>query len=247
MSLISNPTFQYITIIGVAIITLIVAIIALRKNGKKAISMKIVYPIELLSFKEGITDKLKVTYDGNEVENVSVSTFQFINTGNLTIEKSDFEEPIKMNLDSNVRILNAEISDTNPQNLKLKMTFSPSVVTLNPDFLNAKDSFTLKLITDKSFEKFYLDYRIIGVSEIKSATVPSHEFKVLRASFVFMILSFFGGALAYLFTQNNLFLAIFVIGFISFIFITGYIGYFILRDIYNFLRKRKIFFIKKNP
>ena len=246
MSLISDTVLQFIGI-SITIIATIIAYSTLKKNAKKALSFKIVYPIPLLGYYKGIKDKLQITYNGKEVNNVRLSTFQFVNTGNVTINKEDFTQPLSIKFDNSVKIMNAEIIEAKPPTLKFAINFDSKKINIIPecDFLNSKDSFKIKVISENGFEKYELDYRIKDITEIKEIPDRTSSSYLLTVSLISIFVLLVGGLVGYLAIPNDLFLAMFGIGFLGAIITTGSATFIFLVRAYNFLRKRRIIFVKK--
>jgi hypothetical protein len=167
---VADTTFQFTIMAIIGVITLVVAVAAyLKRNNSKSIVFRTINVIELLSFNDQVKDKLKITYDDVNVQDVTVSLFQFSNTGNITIEPSDFKKPLTLTFKDDIEVLPAELTDRKPENLDITITTHKNIVSVQPEFLNAKDNFTIKVFTNKFFEEedYHLDYRIIGVNKIK--------------------------------------------------------------------------------
>jgi hypothetical protein len=242
----SDPTFQFIVIILIAILTLIVAIFAyLRRNKNKSLSFRIINIIPLLNFRKEAKDKIKIFYEGQVVENVTVSLFQFVNTGNAEILESDFQLPISINFKKENRVLMAEVIESKPANLQLSITTNDNVVSLKPDLLNAKDSFTVKILTAKFFNKVNLDYRIVGVPVIKEINPKLTGSNLFISSYFLAMFLIVGGALGYGSIKSDIFLGIVIIGIIIMGIDGVYMTALVMTKIVNYFQERKkIFYLK---
>ena len=80
-----------------------------------------------------------------------------------------FVEPVSISFNPGVKILSAEIIETNPANLKPNLKLSENKIIHEPLLLNEKDSLTIKaLLTGfKDNAKILPNARIAGVREIK--------------------------------------------------------------------------------
>jgi hypothetical protein len=244
MSLLSDLTFQYITIILVAILTLAVGILAyLRRHTSKSLSFKIVNIIPMLSFRKEIRDKIKVTYEGNDVEDVTVFLLGFVNTGNVPVVPSDFIKPFSISFAKDVKVLTAELFESKPANMGLDLTSSPDTVTIKPLLINPKDSFTIKILTTKSFTEFGTDFRIIGVNEIKQIKPKLTEPNLFFMAYVTFMALLFVSLVGYNSTKNDAFIVLGGISLLVLIASFVYVGLWVVVSIvrrYLLKRKQKI-------
>jgi hypothetical protein len=239
---IADPTVQFTITIVVAIITLIVGIIAyIKRNNTKALTFRTVNVIGLLSYSDQVKDKLRITYDGVTVEDLTVALFQFTNSGNATIEPSDFKKPLSFVFSNDVKVLAADLTEKTPEGLELTIKVQDNVVSINPEFLNVKDTFTVRLLTNKFFEDkdYRLDYRIIGVNKIKEK-IPRMDFGTsLILSMLVTLILMLSGTYASSVTHNNNFINIALLGVFGLVGIMGYIIISTLLDYVEQYRERK--------
>ena len=144
---------------------LIIIIIALyeRFKNKKAFSYYKTDSLPLISNKIG-RETLQVLYNNTSVEDAHIITFYFKNNGIKFIDKEDFILPICISSETKLKILNAVITSTHPQNLIPSFTISDSQIVINPLVLNRGDSFQVNVVSDGEFLNPIILGRIKGVS-----------------------------------------------------------------------------------
>jgi hypothetical protein len=217
MSFISDPTFQFTVVIIVPILSLIVVIFAyLRRFAKPSLSYKVINIIPLLDFRKEVSDKLRITYESEEVEDATVLLIHFANTGNVKVDSSDIKKPITCIFEKDVKVLKAEITEGKAKNLGINITTKDNSVTINLELLNPKESFTIKIITSKSFKlPLMMDYRIVGISKIKEITPKFTGFRVFLYVYAYTLIALFGGIYGYSSAKNNIFVWIAITGLVG--------------------------------
>jgi len=105
--MLNNPTLAAILgAIAGAIITSIGSYLVFKSTKKlKRIDVQIYDSKSLLNFSQDIADKLKVIYDGSDVNSIFLHTVEVIHTGNDAIEN----QPITIKLDSHSTIVSFDI------------------------------------------------------------------------------------------------------------------------------------------
>lgn len=229
-------------------LALIVGILAyIKRHRTKSLSYEWVSTIPLILFRKEIVSAVKITYNGKEVQGAAVSLFKFTN-GNVELLKSDFQKPFSIIFQSGIKVLDAEILDSKPENLQISLTTNENSVSFQPELINPKESFTIKVITNNTFDSVNLEHRIIGISQLKEVNRGN---LMLNAMIVLLILSFglvFLGGYDYK-TNNETLSILTLLGFFGFIGIVS-IGFFavaILVGIYyqNFQKRKKSSFDPK--
>lgn len=112
----------------------------------KALSYKIVTDEPLLTVGEELHGKIKILYEGAQVEDISLLIIKFINHGNESIKSDDFEEPITISFSPNVGVLSVELINTNPQTINAKIRSDSDKIIIEPLLLNRGDSITIKAL-----------------------------------------------------------------------------------------------------
>lgn len=120
------------------------------------------------------------------------------NSGNETIEESDYRSPIKFNFGKGAKVLHAEILETTKESLRSRANnaFKSSVntVILEPVLLNSKDTieFRVTLTGFTSANKITIEnLGIVGVYEIseKRPLSEAHKGKLLLYTFLLLLIS----------------------------------------------------------
>jgi hypothetical protein len=169
-SIIRNGGWHLVDVL-VAIFLFASGYVLSRKHQRKSLSYEIRSFDPLLSVRDDMEGKLKITFGDMPVSKVHLAIIKVINTGYVSIKKEDFDEPLRMNFGKDARILAADIIDTNPKDLPAEedigAIFSEDVdnVTLTPLLLNRKDSVTFKLIVSNAAD-VCITGRIMGVRAI---------------------------------------------------------------------------------
>ena len=149
-------------------------------------------------------DKLKMTYQGKEVRDVSIIRARVKNSGRQPISDSDFEEPIQIVLDGIDDLISAEVVEPQPPSLKMdaEVQNSSKAVTLSKKLLNEGDSFIVEVTSipaqDKTPRVTSVGGRIKGVKEVILKAEPESATKTKNAD-VGSIIATIGGMIAIIF------------------------------------------------
>jgi hypothetical protein len=238
-TVLSNTTFQFI--IATVVTILIPIIIYLKSTPTRSLSYKIINIIPLLDFREEVKDKIKITFMGNKVEDVTLSLIQFVNTGKKELTKDDFVEPITLIFDKDNKILTAEISESKPENLGVVLSSKDNVLTIDGiKLINSKEFFTIKIFTTKSFESpLKMEYRIKGI-KIKEITPKVTSLRLVIIGFALSVLLIYGGVFGFIFTHDGFFDSLILTGIILFIAFLSIVGFALFSTGYDRVTERKI-------
>lgn len=94
------------------------------------------------------------------------------NTGNQPIKAEDFNRPISFEFEEGAEIFNAQIIDSNPDNLKIGFSIIENVLSFDKELLNSKDSIDISLIATTEKQPT-VDARIVGIKKIKLKELSS--------------------------------------------------------------------------
>lgn len=130
-------------------------------------------------------------YEGKRIRDLSLIQIALKNTGNVPIRRQDHDEPIRLSVSDQAQIINAEIVEVSPKNVRMSVTTTlPYQVELSKSLLNPGDQAALKLVcinNDKGI--INIDGRIVGTSQIELVPLTSGRlFPVL--SIVLLLLAF---------------------------------------------------------
>lgn len=155
----------------VAVITLIITlVITYFQKHKKGITYDFISKTSLISTKEKLEGKLKIFYEGNEVEDVKLVEIRIANTGSIAIPSQDYERPLKFTFPKESKLLSTEVIKCSPENLIIEFDSNNNEIIFRPVLLNSKDSFVFKSIVSKmgKNEDLNVDCRIKDIKEIKN-------------------------------------------------------------------------------
>lgn len=167
--------------------SLIFAYIAFRRHKRKRLVYEILSNAALFSVRREIREKVKIFYEDKPVEKVNLVVIRFINAGNDAILTKDFDLPISINFGDEAAIISAEISEKTPQDLPAEISYTGTVIKLEPLLLNEKDSITIKALVSKASDMPAISARIAGVKALTDRTEKIDLTSVKFISFVFIV------------------------------------------------------------
>jgi hypothetical protein len=128
-------------------LTLVASLIIYYKSRKtKKLSYKIITNEPLLTVDEELQGKVKVLYENNPLEDISLLIIKFLNNGNEPIKSDDFEEPVTMSFSPNVGVLSTELINANPSTIRARLNSEKDKIIIEPLLLNKGDSITIKML-----------------------------------------------------------------------------------------------------
>jgi len=101
------------------------------------------------------------------VQDVYLVVARIINTGNVPIVSTDYEDPVNLSFGENSPILTTDSSETNPDNLRASTNIEKKRVVLAPVLLNRGDSITIKMLISQFDGEIKVDGHIAGVKSIR--------------------------------------------------------------------------------
>jgi hypothetical protein len=123
MEFLSSTVWQIISNVAIGLITISVSVLLFRKQIKrKGISYQVVSDAPVLSIKEEIKGRVQVLFDTKSVSDARMVILKIWNSGNTDILPSEFVDPIKFSFGEKAEILDAEILETVPINIKDKIS-----------------------------------------------------------------------------------------------------------------------------
>lgn len=173
--------FQFVVI---AIVTLIAGLIGAfvtywiyrKQRSRKEISWQNISNTLVLPFVdvgEQVKGKLQIFFEGKPVSDLRLIVFKLWNSGNVPIDVKDYENnnPININFGEKSEILNVEILESEPNDLRPRAEASVKVdngnINLEPLLLNSGDTVTFKVLLIKSSDELVaVSGRISGVKKI---------------------------------------------------------------------------------
>lgn len=158
----------------VAIISILISVtltltIYFKNKKRKELSYEVLSATSLIMSDDQIRNKIQIMMDGEEIKgDVHLVLLKIKNTGNIHIEPKDFEDDINIDIYDGA-ILIAEISETKPSNLAVKIDNLGGllgITSISPLLLNPKDEITVKLLVQDYQNNAVVSSRIAGIKEV---------------------------------------------------------------------------------
>jgi hypothetical protein len=174
LELLRDGLWQSIGVV-VAIIAIVVSIIIYRRQTqRKALTFVVKSAYPLLTGTEELKGRLQVQVDGVAVNNIDLMFIEFSNSGNVPIERSDFDSPVEVRFEPPARIISVVVDSEEPKEIGALLSIQEeNSVTLNPLLLNPGDKVTLKFILSSDTKGFEVFGRVIGIKVIREADPSS--------------------------------------------------------------------------
>jgi hypothetical protein len=132
----------------------------------KSISVQLVSQVSLQPIISKSMVDIDFTVDGKKLEKPFLTVIQILNDGKRPITSSDFEAPLEVKLDTETKLIRAQISEKFPEQLEPKITDSPKGFLLQSTLLNPGDSIKIAVISSGGQPKFRALGRIVGIPTI---------------------------------------------------------------------------------
>ncbi len=104
----------------------------------------------LLSRRGDLRDRVRITFDNNEVDLVWVTVIDLINVGNDAVLPAHFVEPIRLDLQSNVRLLDVSLSGEAVEDGQV--TRDGSALRMAPRLFNPGDTLRITCLSDQEMD-----------------------------------------------------------------------------------------------
>ena len=198
MGFLSNSIWQVILNLAIGLLTIIVSVLIFRKQqSRRNLTYEIISDAHILSIKAEVKDKVQILFENKLVNNVRLLIFRIWNSGNTPILPNDYIEPLSIDFGEGAEILDADVLDAFPSDIRDKARTSLKVVTgilvFEPILLNSTDSITVKiLLTQQQVTKgFKISSRIVGINQIQyyeRIEAPSRPARIFASvSFLFFL------------------------------------------------------------
>jgi len=181
MLLLDLPTIfkdysDYIVFPLATIVTIGVAYwIYLKQRKTKEISYEFLSNERIVSVNESFKDNIEINFNGEIVNDLWMIILKITNTGNIPIERKDFDEALEIKTIDHPKWLSAEIVNEQPRNLKAQIEGNTNQISdqdtikISPTLLNSGDNFSLKLlISNPEKTNFEIEGRISGIKRLKN-------------------------------------------------------------------------------
>lgn len=172
-----DPVWQFVGVV-ISLAALIVAVAAIRiQLIRKSLAFhhSLDNPAFFIVNRE-LRDRLKVTFDGREVEHLSTFDICFFNDGNAAISPADYVQPISIAFPDAGHIFGVLVTQTSPPNLNVTVRRDGSTFIIEPLLLNHGDEFTLQFLVELPSRHFLLKPDIAGrIAGVKSLVQKPHR------------------------------------------------------------------------
>lgn len=149
--------------IFVAITAVVVSIIfGIKADQSKELEVKYTAKLTLISSGAVSGDKIKTTYGGDTINNLSKLSGYIRNSGNTPVEKRDIEEPVSLEFKDG-KILEFRIVETIPHGIEVLPTHTERKVIFNHGLLNPGDRIDFEILVDGHVEWPNPKFRISGI------------------------------------------------------------------------------------
>lgn len=158
-----DPIWQFIgVVLALATIALTVVVYRLQRK-KKELAFGVLTRSQLLAVSEETQGRIRVTFDGNPVSNISLILAAVRNTGNVPIRPEDFEQPLRIDFGEAASVLSSVITNQ-PPGRGAQIEQSPHHVVLPPVLLNPGDTVIAKVLVSSPAELIQPELGIVGIS-----------------------------------------------------------------------------------
>lgn len=170
LDLLRDALWQSIGVL-VALIAIVVSIIIYRRQThRKSLTYIIESAYPLLTGTEELQGRLQVQVDGVAVNNIFIMFIELSNSGNVPIERGDFDSPVTVDFEPPALIISVVVESEEPEGIGASLAVQQNSVTLDPLLLNPGDKVILKFILSSESKKFRISGRVVGVKAICKAT-----------------------------------------------------------------------------
>ncbi len=140
----------------------------------------------LIRRRKSLFEKLLITYDTREIENLCISTFTLWNSGNRTISSQDMvkTKEIAVCLANNAKILDVEIIKVVETTNQFRIEkIDDSMVKIIFDYIDKKEGLVFQIMHTGSEEDVLIDCKIKGgkpIKNINNDTLPKAMIKAMN-------------------------------------------------------------------
>ncbi|RON53466.1 hypothetical protein [Pseudomonas frederiksbergensis] len=109
---------------------------------------------------------LQISINGQNIESPYLSTLELENTGSKPILTAEFDTPLEIFVKGGAKFISAEIANTAPKNIPVKISSLGQEASISPFLANPKDKITISVITSGPAPEFEPRARIAGINEV---------------------------------------------------------------------------------
>jgi len=154
---------------ALSLVAILISIyIYIAQQKRKSLTYDIITLTPLLTVQEELVGKVKITYEGKQIQKAYLLVIKVLDDGNTPILPSDFIEPLTFSFSNEIKFLGVEVIDTYPANLNPKLEIGKNSCTISPLLLNKKEAIVLKFLLSNTGTGLGLksQARIVGINEV---------------------------------------------------------------------------------
>jgi len=141
-----DNSWQFVGVVVAILATLVAYYIFSQEREVKALQIVILANTSLVEIEPIIAEDIRLIYRDEPAVNLSLIQVKVENVGNQAIRSEDYVQPIRFVFPSEVKIVEASVSDSNPPNIGMKAQIETNAATLSPVLLNAGDRVIFRFI-----------------------------------------------------------------------------------------------------
>lgn len=159
---------------------------------QKSLTCKLNYSQKLFE-KHTNDERFKITFNGIYIAEPYVFNITIENSGNYSIDNSDFKKDFIIDFQGCNKIINAIVENASNQEvwdeIKSNARFEGTRLVITDFFLNPHEKYTLNIFTDEKPETIMYSPRIDGISELTLINTPEKQQQDKNNILVIMIFS----------------------------------------------------------
>lgn len=170
MDFLRDQIWQFVGV-AVTVLGLFISVgFSLKQRSRKAL----MYDFEgtpLVSVKSKAKDKIQILYNYQGISDAYFLLLRVWNSGNVPLQPNDFHDPITFLFGTKAEILSCEVIETQPGNIKKKLSVShgKDVLTIQPLLLNKGACIILKLVLSGFTGDVKAETLVAGLDRIQRA------------------------------------------------------------------------------
>jgi hypothetical protein len=141
-------------------------LIWLVDNSSKELEAAIVSSTSLSPDANNYVSGLELSIDGKVLDDPYITVLEILNSGDLPILSSDFEEDLIFNAGNDAQIIRSEVAKVDPASLKPILKVNNNQLLIVPLLLNADDKIRLNILTVGDKPSWTINTRIVGISNV---------------------------------------------------------------------------------
>jgi hypothetical protein len=169
LELLRDPAWQFVGAL-LALLTIAVTVwLFILQSPRRRLLVERIARVPFITIGADRIPGLRLTVDDRLVEEATVVLVRITNIGNAPLQSSDFEVPISLQFAPGSHVLDAQISEAQPEGLPIEVQRQDAVVTFSRGLLNPGDTFTCRVLVQDSKGTYLPMARVAGVRHLDTA------------------------------------------------------------------------------